>query len=80
MKRVDFRMERPGLVKVGDEIEVSEYPLKTIAGTVYYYTMEPAVAMSGNLPAKEKLNVFHGVVTEVTEKESVFTVYAEFED
>ncbi len=80
MKHMEFRMERPGLVKVGDSIEVRESVLKTLQGTMYYYTIHPAVAMSGNIPAKDKLNNFHGVVTQIDDQESLWTVHCEFED
>ena len=80
MKHMEFRMERPGLVKVGDPIEVRESMLKTLQGTMYYYTINPAVAMSGNIPAKDKLNDFHGVVTRIDDQESLWTVHCEFED
>ena len=80
LKHIEFRMERPNLVKVGDAIEVKESVLKTLQGTMYYYTIHPAVAMSGNIPAREKLNDFHGVVTQIDDHESLWTVHCEFED
>ena len=80
MKQMEFRMERPGLVKEGDSIEVRESVLKTLQGTMYYYTIHPAVAMSGNIPAKDKLKDFHGVVTKIEDHESLWTVHCEFND
>ena len=80
MKQMEFRMERPGLVKEGDSIEVRESVLKTLQGTMYYYTIHPAVAMSGNIPAKDKLNDFHGTVTKIEDHESLWTVHCEFND
>ena len=38
-------MERPDLLKAGDEVEMSESKLNTLAGTMYYYTIEPALEM-----------------------------------
>lgn len=80
MKKFDFRMERPDLVKVGDEVTVSESSLKTLQGTMYYYTINPALAMSGNIPARDKLQCFKGVVTEIEDHEALWTVWVEFDD
>lgn len=80
MKKIDFRMERAGLVAVGDKITVSEYMLKTLQGTMYYYTINPAVAMSGNIPKADKLNVLEGVVAEIIDEGALWTVWCEFED
>lgn len=80
MKHFEFRMERPGLVSVGDPIEVRESVLKTLQGTMYYYTIHPAVAMSGNIPAKDRLKNLNGVVTQIDDGGSLWTVHCEFED
>lgn len=80
MKRVDFRMERPELVHVGDEITVDESMLQTLAGRVYYYTINPALAMSGNIPAKDRLNTKKGIVREIIDEGALWTVWCEFED
>lgn len=80
MKKIDFKMERPNLVQVGDKISVSEYILNTLQGTMYYYTINPALAMSGNIPKKDKLNILDGEVVEIVEKGSSWTVWCQFED
>lgn len=80
MRSIEFKMERPGLLNVGDSIEVEESRLQTLQGTVFYYTIIPALAMSNNIPAKSKLNNFHGVVTDIRKTESASFVTAEFED
>ena len=80
MKKIDFRMERADLVHVGDKITVSEYVLKTLQGSMYYYTINPAVAMSGNIPKAEKLNVLEGEVVEIEDEGALWTVWCTFED
>lgn len=74
MRRIEFKMEREGLVKPGDKIHVTEGVLPTS----WYYTIEPAVAMSANFKNRERLKVFDGQVTEVHTDESGYTVVAEF--
>ena len=75
---MDFRMERPGLVEEGQKITLTESVLKTLSGTMYYYTINDAIAMSNNTPLR--LKKLEGVVTKVEEKESVFTVTVRMED
>jgi hypothetical protein len=69
---MDFRMERPGLVEVGQHVTMTESILKTLSGTMYYYTINDAVAMSNNTP--KRLSHLEGTVKAVVEEESVFTV------
>ena len=67
-------MERPDLLKAGDEVEMSESKLNTLAGTMYYYTI--ALAMSDNIPALRRLTSLHATVKEVKYENSVYTVVA----
>lgn len=76
-REMEFRMERPGLVKAGDAVTLSESILKTLSGTMYYYTINDAIAMSNNTP--ERLSKLSGTVKEVREEESVFTVVVSIE-
>ena len=69
---MDFRMELPGLVEVGQHVTMTESILKTLSGTMYYYTINDAVAMSNNTP--KRLSHLEGIVKAVVEEESVFTV------
>ena len=76
MREMEFKMEREGLVKPGDRITVSEGVLPSS----WYYTIEPAIAMSANYELRERLSVREGVVKEVRTDASGYTVVAEFDE
>lgn len=76
MREMEFKMERPGLLKAGDRVTVTEGVLPSN----YYYTIDPALAMSGNYPFRERMLAREGIVREVVEKERGFYVIAEFEE
>lgn len=76
MREMDFKMEREGLVKPGDKIAVSEGTLPSS----WYYTIEPAIAMSANYGMRERLSVREGIVKEVRTDESGYTVTVQFDE
>ncbi len=76
MRQMEFKMEREGLVKPGDPVHISEGVLPYS----WYYTIEPAIAMSANYTNRERLHVFEGVVKEVRTDDSGYTVVAEFDE
>lgn len=76
MRRVEFKMERPGLVEVGQEISVTEGLLPSN----YYYTIDPSLAMSGNIPFNKRLMSQKGVVVDIVENARGFYVMAEFDE
>ena len=76
MRRMEFKMERQGLLEVGDEITVTEGVLPTS----YYYTIDPCLAMSGNYELRERLKNLKGTVVEIEDKPRGFYVLAEFEE
>ena len=75
MREIVFKMERPGLLNVGDHVTVTE----GILPSNYYYTLDPALAMSGNIPFRERLLARSGKVLSVIENERGFYVTVEFE-
>ena len=75
---MDFRMERPGLASEGQHVTMTESVLKTLSGTMYYYTINDAVAMSNNTP--KRLRHLEGDVKSVSEEESVYTVTVTIQD
>lgn len=76
MRRMEFKMERPGLTQIGERLSVVEGKLPTS----YYYTIEHAIAMSGNYTVSERLKTREGVVVDITETESGFYVIMEFDE
>ena len=69
-------MERPGLLQAGQKITVTEGVLPSN----YYYTIDPALAMSANIPFSDRLRSSEGVVAEVIENARGFYVTAEFDE
>lgn len=74
MREMEFKMERPGLLKAGERITVTEGVLPSS----YYYTIDPSLAMSGNFPFNERMLEREGEVVEVTKNDRGFYVKARF--
>ena len=69
-------MERPGLLEVGQKITVTEGLLPSN----YYYTIDPSLAMSPNIPFRHRLENREGVVADIVENSRGFYVTAEFDE
>lgn len=76
MRLMEFKMEREGLVEVGEEVEITEGKLPSS----YYYTLEPAVAMSANYQFRERLISRKGIIKEIKETDRGFFVVVEFDE
>lgn len=76
MRVIDFKMEREGQVTVGQIVKVNEGTLPSS----YYYTVEPAVAMSANFAYNERLSSREGKVIDIVENERGFYIKVEFDE
>ncbi len=76
MRRMEFKMERPGLLQEGQKITVTEGVLPSN----YYYTIDPSLAMSANIPFRNRLKSKEGVVTAIVENSRGFYVTVEFDE
>ncbi len=76
MRRMEFKMERQGLLEVGQEVEVTESALPTS----YYYTIQPMVAMSKNYMGYERLKSTTGIVKEIRVTDRGFYTDVEFDE
>ena len=75
MREIEFKMERQGLVNIGDEVEITERE-----GVTYSYIIEPAVAMSGCFPARERILSKKGEIKDRRQNERGFYIVAVFEE
>ena len=76
MRKMEFKMERTGLLQVGECLPVTESKLPNS----YYYTLGKAFAMSANYEFGKRLKSSEGVVTAVEETPKGFFVTVEFDE
>jgi len=76
MRRLEFKMERSGLLQIGQTITITEGLLPSN----YYYTIDPSLAMSGNIPFRYRLKSREGKVVDIVENARGFYVTAEFDE
>lgn len=76
MREMEFKMERPGLLEEGQHITVTEGVLPSN----YYYTIDPSLAMSGNVPLNQRMLQREGIVTKILQNDRGFYVTAQFEE
>lgn len=76
MREIEFKMERQGLVEVGDHVDVTESTLPTS----FYYTITPAVAMSRNFQGYERLKSREGVVKDIRHTNRGYYVVVAFDE
>lgn len=71
-----FKMERPGMVKVGETVEITE----RFSPGSWYYIIEPTIAMSGCYKTKDRILSSKGIVKEVEENARGFYIMVEVEN
>lgn len=76
MRQTEFKMERPGLVEPGQIVDVTE----GVVAAYFYYTIEPAVAMSANYRSWQRLKSGQGKVIDVKQTPQGYYVVCEFDE
>ncbi len=76
MRTIEFKMERQGLVRIGDIVEITKHE----AGSGTSYIIEPAVAMSGCYKGRDCLQSDHGIVKDIKHNERGYYVVIEFDE
>ncbi|MBQ4307181.1 MAG: hypothetical protein II759_01215 [Lachnospiraceae bacterium] len=76
MREMIFKMERENLLHEGDDVTVSEGLLPSN----YYYTINPSLAMSGNVPFNQRLLQREGKVISIEHNDRGYYVKVRFED
>ena len=76
MRTEEFKMERQGLVEIGQQVEIVEK--NTVA--FYYYTIVPALAMSGNYSFGQRIKARTGIVRNIRQDPRGYFVDVDFEE
>ena len=76
MRREEFKMERTGLLEVGDVLPITEGKLPNS----YYYTLGKAYAMSANYGVSQRIKAREGTVVDVKETPKGYFVTVEFDE
>ena len=76
MRMIEFKMERPGLVEAGEEVQIIERE----GTSSYSYIIDPAVAMSGCYMGRDRIKSDHGVIKEIKHNDRGYYVIVEFDE
>ncbi|MCR4849649.1 MAG: hypothetical protein K5870_00155 [Lachnospiraceae bacterium] len=76
MREMEFKMEREGLLCEGDRVTVTEGELPGCC----YYTIDPSLAMSPNIPFNERLKCSEGTVISIIKNSRGFYVTVGFDE
>ncbi len=77
MRQERFKMEREGLVKEGQEVEISE---RSPGTGRYTYLVEPSVAMSGIYRTNERIKARKGRIARIEHTQKGFYLVVEVEE
>ena len=76
MRQEEFKMERTGLLEVGEVLPIKEYELPSS----YYYMLGHAYAMSKNYSILERIRSTEGKVVDIKETPKGFFVTVAFDE
>lgn len=76
MRTMEFKMERQGLVEIGQNVEITEREGTSSCS----YIIEPAVAMSGCYTGRERLKSTYGIIKDIRHNERGYYVVVEFDE
>ena len=76
MRQEEFKMERTGLLKIGDVLPVTEGKLPNS----YYYNLGNSFAMSANYKFNERLKSTEGTVVDIEETPKGYFVTVAFDE
>ncbi len=76
MGQMEFKMERTGLLGIGDVLPIKEYEV----GNSYYYVLGSSYAMSANYPTLERISAREGTVSDIKETPRGFYVTVDYEE
>ena len=75
MGQMEFKMERTGLLEIGDVLSITEYELPNS----YYYVLGRSYAMSGNYTTLQRISAKEGKVVDIKETPKGFYVSVEYQ-
>lgn len=76
MRTEEFKMERQGLIEIGQEVTIVEKSTEAF----YYYIIVPALAMSGNYSLGQRIKSDKGTVRDIRQDARGYFVYVDFEN
>lgn len=76
MRTVEFKMERQGLVEIGQKVDIVEREGTSSCS----YIIEPAVAMSGCYSGRDRIKSTSGIVKDIKHNDRGYYVIVEFDE